>query len=264
MATTIANGGTVFAGVIYGVRTWDDPEIRYVGMTTVSVGVRERQHFKAAASGAKKTPFYDWLTKHRDDAFAIPLAFVGTGFSDLAHAEQEWIVALRADGHRLLNLTEGGMGPNGHVWTSEQREAAGDRARGRKNTHPLYGPDNPMFGRHHSEQQRERWSRMRAGTNRGAENPNFGKFGPAHPGFGHTMSDESRAQLSEARKGELNPNYGKRATDETRAKMSAVRRGRPQPHSVRSAHTRHHTNKGVFSPGCRHCIDDNHHERDVP
>jgi hypothetical protein len=64
------------------------------------------------------------------------------------------------------------------------------------------------------------------------------------------------------RRGELNPNFGKTASDETRAKMSAVRKGRPMPSSVRSAHTRHHTNKGVFKETCQHCIDDRRNERD--
>ena len=70
------------------------------------------------------------------------------------------------------------------------------------------------------------------------------------------MTPESRARLSEMRRGENNPNFGKSASDETRAKMSAVRKGRAMPSSIRSAHTRHHTNKGVFKETCLHCIDD--------
>lgn len=72
------------------------------------------------------------------------------------------------------------------------------------------------------------------------------------------MSEEARLQLSEMRRGENNPNYGKSASAETRDKMSAVGKGRPMPSSRRSAHTRHHTNMGVFKDTCQHCIDDIH------
>jgi len=70
------------------------------------------------------------------------------------------------------------------------------------------------------------------------------------------MSVESKQRLAEMRRGEGNPNFGKSASDETRAKMSAARKGKPMPSSVRNAHTRHHTNKGVVKDTCRHCIDD--------
>jgi hypothetical protein len=144
------------------------------------------------------------------------------------------------------------------VWSDEQRRAVGDRTRGTTHPNPLRGPDDPMWGRTHTDEQKAIWSEARKGTNAGATNPNFGKFGPAHPSYGHTMSPESRARLSEMRRGENNANFGKSASEETRAKMSAVRKGRPMPSSVRSAHTRHHTNKGVFTETCRHCIDDQH------
>uniref|UniRef100_UPI00389924EB NUMOD3 domain-containing DNA-binding protein n=1 Tax=Mycolicibacterium sarraceniae TaxID=1534348 RepID=UPI00389924EB len=90
----------------------------------------------------------------------------------------------------------------------------------------------------------------------GSENPNFGKFGADHPSFGHVISEEARRKLAEQRRGAGNPNYGCRASDETRAKMSAVRKGRPMPSSKRSAHTRHHTNRGIKKDDCRYCIED--------
>ena len=101
------------------------------------------------------------------------------------------------------------------------------------------------------------------GKRQSQANPNFGKFGEAHPSFGHTMSAESRARLSEMRRGEKNPNYGKTMSPEDRARRSAALKGRPRPSSVRSAHTRHHTNKGVFKETCRHCIDDQNNERGI-
>lgn len=254
-----SDGWSPIRGVVYAVRRFESPEFRYVGITTKTTETRRRQHLKSARAGTK-TPFYDWLrTMETDeDVYFQPMELVtGPELEELGAAERRWIVELRDDGHRLLNLTEGGLGSRGHVWTDEQRKAAGDRSRGRKRTNVPTGPDHPSWGQHRTDEQKARWSAQRKGMNAGAKNPNFGKFGPDHPSFGHKMSEEAKAQLAEVRRGENNPNYGKSASAETRSKMSAVRKGRPMPSSVRSAHTRHHTNKGVFKESCRHCIDDN-------
>ena len=152
--------------------------------------------------------------------------------------------------------TDGGLGPRGYVWTVEQRAAASLRSKGRKHPNPLRGEDNPMWGRRHSDEQKAIWSELRRGSITGEKNPNWNRRGADHPSFGRTWTDEQRERLSASRRGEKNPNFGKTASEETRAKMSAARRGRPMPSSVRSAHTRHHTNKGIVSETCRHCRDD--------
>jgi group I intron endonuclease len=247
-----------FVGVIYGVRLLGSPEYRYVGMTTKTITRRKSEHFKVADSG-RKTPFADWLRKRadREEAFFDSLELVMSDeLADLGEAERRWIDRLRQDGHRLLNLNEGGLGNHGYVWTEEQRQAAAERMRGQKRPDYPSGPDHPRWGTTWTDEQRARISEKRKGMNSGQSNANFGKFGSQHPSFGHTMSTESRARLAEARRGEKNPNFGKTASAETRAKRSAAMKGRPMPSSVRSAHTRHHTNKGVFKDTCRHCHDD--------
>ena len=245
-------------GVVYAARLYESGEYRYVGITSKTVEFRRRQHLKAARSG-RKTPFYDWLRKMEtdEDVYFQPMELIiNSSLDDLGEAERRWIAKLRRKGHRLLNLTEGGLGPRGYVWSEEQRKAAGDRSRGRKRTNVPTGVDHPSWGTRRTDELKAHWSRTRKGMNSGADNPNFGKFGPEHPSFGHRMTPEARQQLSEMRTGEQNPNFGKTASAETRAKMSAVRKGRPMPSSRRSAHTRHHTNKGVFKDTCTHCIED--------
>lgn len=247
-----------FVGSIYGVSGVGSAEYRYIGLTTGTVDRRRRQHLKSAKAGTK-SPFYDWVRRFEspEQVYFEPLELVmSDDLEDLGKAERRWIARLRDDGHRLLNLTEGGLGPRGYVWTAEQRQAAGDRARGRKRTNVPRGPDHPSWGRTHSDELKQQWSERRKGMNSGAANPNFGKVGPAHPSFGRVVTELTRAVLSEQKRGEKNPNFGKSASAETRAKMSAVRRGRPMPSSVRSAHTRHHTNAGMFKDTCKHCVDD--------
>ncbi|WP_115790500.1 NUMOD3 domain-containing DNA-binding protein [Arthrobacter silvisoli] len=249
METTTATGG-----LVYGIRLRRDVEYRYVGITTKTASRRFHQHLRVAATG-RKTPFYEWLRKHDPvEVIADELDWI-EGLPELGQAEIDWIAYLKADGNRLLSLAEGGLGPTGMAWTEEQREAARIRSTGRKGlSRP--GAANPFFGGRHTDEQRAKWAADRKGTYSGADNPNFGKFGEDHPGFGHTMSEEARKALSESRMGPGNPNFGKKASKETRAKMSAVRKGRPMPSSQRSAHTRHHTNKGIVKPTCQHCIDD--------
>lgn len=241
-------------GVVYGVRLRLGFDYRYVGLTTKSADIRLRQHFRVAANG-RKTPFYDWLRKQDpDEVVADELDWV-EGLEELGQAEISWISYLRRDGQPLLNLAQGGLGPTGVVWTEAMREAARIRSTGRPGT-SRFAEENPFYGRTHSDAQRAKWALERQGMNSGPANPNFGKFGADHPSFGRVMSEEARARLSEQRRGEGNPNFGRRASAETRAKMSAVRKGRPMPSSKRSAHTRHHTNKGVFRGTCQYCIED--------
>ncbi|MDJ0355427.1 NUMOD3 domain-containing DNA-binding protein [Paenarthrobacter sp. PH39-S1] len=249
------NGTTTATdGLVYGIRLRREVEYRYVGITTKTVSRRFHQHLRVAAEG-RKTPFYDWLRKQDlSQVIADELDWI-EGLLELGQAEIDWISYLRREGDRLLNLSEGGLGPTGVVWTEVQREAARIRNTGRKGlSRP--GAENPFYGGKHSLEQRRKWAGDRKGTNSGPHNPNFGKFGPDHPGYGHVMSEESRKVLSEARRGAKNPNYGKVPSAETRAKQSAAQKGQPKPSSQRSAHTRHHTNKGVEKADCRFCVED--------
>lgn len=245
METTTATGG-----LIYGIRLRREVEYRYVGMTTKTASRRFHQHLRVGAEG-RKTPFYDWLRKHDPaDVIADELDWV-EGLPELGQAEMEWISYLRREGDRLLNVSDGGLGPTGVVWTAEMREAARLRSTGRKIVR-AFGPGAPFYGKNHTVEQREKWSVERKGTNSGSSNANYGKFGSAHPSFGHTVPQESRKVLSAAKMGGKNPNFGKKLSEETRAKMSAAQKGRPK----RSAHTRYHTNQGMELAGCNYCVED--------
>lgn len=211
------------------------------------------QHLKEAAAG-RKTPFYDWLRKQDRDNVIVDQLDWADDLNELGEAEIAWIALLRHEGQPLLNIAAGGLGPTGVEWTAEMREAARIRSTGRK-VPSRFGEQNPFYQREHSAEQRAKWSVARKGTNVGPDNPNYGKFGADHPSFGHVMPAEAKARLSEMRKGAGNPNFGRTASNETRAKMSEARRGRPMPSSRRSAHTRHHTNKGVFKDTCQYCLD---------
>jgi hypothetical protein len=253
-----SRGWSPFVGVVYGVREMGSTEYRYVGLTTKTVSRRKSEHFAAAHRG-RKSPFGDWLRAHpdREAAYFHSLELVlSEELSDLGAAESRWIAKLREEGNRLLNLNEGGLGNHGYTWTEEQRAAASIRHTGRRRLNVPTGPDHPSWGTRRSDETRARMSEQRKGMNSGRANPNFGRFGAEHPSFGRRLSPEIRQRLSEQKRGERNPNFGKVMSEEGRNKRSDALKGRPMPSSVRSAHTRHHTNKGVFKDTCKHCLDD--------
>lgn len=65
--------------------------------------------------------------------------------------------------------------------------------------HGLYGENHPMYGKHHSEEARQ-------------------KISESNKGKCHT--EEAKKKISEAKKGEKNPNYGKKFSNEHKQKMS--------------------------------------------
>jgi hypothetical protein len=86
-------------GMIYGVSLRAEFDYRYVGLTTKSIEIRLKQHFKVARSG-RKTPFYDWLrARDCNDVIADKLDLVD-GLEELGWAEIDWIGLLRGRGTR--------------------------------------------------------------------------------------------------------------------------------------------------------------------
>lgn len=79
---------------------------------------------RLVARSGRKTPFYDWLRKHDGDGIVVDDIDHVQGLEELGMAEIFWIEALRREGHPLLNLSLGGLGPMGVEWTAEMREAA--------------------------------------------------------------------------------------------------------------------------------------------
>lgn len=94
-------------------------EVRYVGKTIRSLRQRLMQHRIASRKGA--LPVNRWMRKHHGVNLTGPyiklLEIVPNGF-DWAEREKAWISKF---GQRLLNLTNGGEGLSGHVFTDEHK-----------------------------------------------------------------------------------------------------------------------------------------------
>jgi group I intron endonuclease len=245
------------SGTIYGIKLAGNKEVRYIGMTTKDIKQRMKEHKKAARLG-KGYPVYDWIRKHGEDN--IEIFIVEKVVDSLETREIYWIDYYKKQGSRLLNLTDGGSGPNGHVWTKEQRERHSLKMKevvNRPEVAEKIKKNRPIvYGRKHSEEQKKKWSEQRKGSITGEKNPNYRKFGPAHPSYGRKLSEETKQRLSEQKRGKNNPNYGKPLSEETRKKLSVAQKGKPKPKSARSAHTRYHVNRNGFSDKCKYCLEE--------
>ena len=74
------------------------------------------------------------------------------------------------------------------------------------------GENNPMYGKHHTDEAKERMSKALSGEK--------------HPMYGKHLSEEQKKRMSEAHKGEKNPNYGKHFSEEHKNKLSTANKGK--------------------------------------
>ena len=103
--------------------------------------------------------------------------------------------------------------------------------RSEKSKQKMRGENNPNYGKHPSEETRQKMHKVKAGKN----HPLFGKHhsketiqkmceaqtGKNHPLFGKCHSEETKQKMSKAQAGKNNPNYGKHHlhSEETKLKM---------------------------------------------
>ena len=139
--------------------------------------------------------------------------------------------------HNGYNLTEGGNATRGYRHSDEWRQK-------------MSGKNHPFYGRHHSEESKQKMSVKKKGEN----NPFYGRHhseetlikfrGENNPFYGRHHSEETKQKISiknsnpslETRKkmsehhadvsGKNNPMYGKKLSEESRKKISDAIKGR--------------------------------------
>lgn len=202
--------------VVYGLKLVNAETYRYVGMTTTSAQQRGIEH-ESTARNSPKYPIHYWLRKHQGEVEMVMLSIRSPGgLDELAMEEQNWIARLRSEGHKLLNLTDGGEGPNGAVFSEAERKRRSEAVLGELN-------------------------------------PNYGKYGTASHMYGREFSESTRKKLSDAKLGELNPMYGREVSEYRKELYSKLFTGSKNPKAKYSAHKRHHVNKEILNVECRYC-----------
>ena len=146
--------------------------------------------------------------------------------------EQYYIKLFKTLWPNGYNLTEGG---DGGIPSDETRKKMSESRSSEK---------NPMFGKHHSDETKQKISRVHKGKQTSEEtkkklssalkgrimsDEHKKKIGEASKGRHH--SEESKKKMSETKKGlqsgEKHPMFGKHHSEEAKKKMSLARKGKP-------------------------------------
>ena len=107
----------------------------------------------------------------------------------------------------LRNLTNGGEGLSGLIWSEKHKEKISKSQKGKNNS---------FYGKNHSEETKKKLSKAFSGKN--------------HPQYGKTISEEHKIKLSEVHKGKIPWNKGKTGvqipSEETKKKRSKAMKDR--------------------------------------
>lgn len=198
-------------GVIYGLHDPETGELRYIGQTITTVKARLAVH--VSPSQLKKHSYVArWLLGlvRRGLEPTWSVLAEASDQEELDRLEIKLIALARDEGVRLVNLSDGGGGRAGWATPPEVREKIRRSNLGKP--HPKHTPEwkalmsEKMRGRNtNTPEHIERLRQMKIGVPR---------------------SEETRAKISEARKGIPSPMRGKHHTEETKAKVSASRKGK--------------------------------------
>lgn len=191
----------------------------YVGQTC-----KKPEHRWSNGNGYKGSVcFYSAIKKYGWDGFDHEIIASNLTKKEADSFEQILIKKLKTQNKKYgYNICDGGNRNNsfqGRKLSEEHRQKISESKIGEKNPMygvSLYGETNGMYGKHHSEECRQKMKEMFSGEN----NPMYGKH--------HT--EKTKKKISEARKGkyggENNPFYGKSHTDETKEKMRNAAKNR--------------------------------------
>ena len=111
------------AVLIYMLREYTSSSPRYVGKTSRSLHLRMANHMQVAGRNPR-LPVGRWLAKVKRSGGSVCIELlesVPVG-QDWQLREKFWIAKYRAEGAALLNLTDGGEGLSGHVFSVDHKE----------------------------------------------------------------------------------------------------------------------------------------------
>ncbi len=136
----------------------------------------------------------------------------------------------------LHNLTDGGDGASGYVFSEETKRKQSEAHKG----------NTTWLGKTHSEETKRKMSDTRKGKTHSEET----KRKQSEAKKGKTFSEESKRKMSEAQK-------GKTLSEETRRKMSETRKGKTHSEETKrkqsEAKKGQSTGKKWWNDGCGNC-----------
>ena len=142
------------------------------------------------------------ILKYGKENFKREILYFSKNNQENNEKEKEFIKLYNAVEDKMFyNISEGGDGGDiFHTLPLEQQEQLREKAR-----QQCLGKGNPMYGKHHTEETKEKLRKIDKS---------------------YTQTEEYRKNMSEATKGEKNGMYGKKHTEESKQKMSKAKKGK--------------------------------------
>lgn len=173
--------------IVYHAYHKDFPAF-YIGKTIHSLEHRKNQHKNEANRNRSKSHFYKAIRKYGFDSFEWKVLEQCDTLDKLNEAEIRWIKLVRECGHKLYNITAGGIGGDcggSEFWkknspSPEMREKISSSLKKyfKENEHPMKG--KPRNGHPHTEESKLKISASK---------------------IGHEVSEETRMKLRIANEG---------------------------------------------------------------
>jgi len=119
---TIGRASEPAGPTIYALCEYPSMVPRYVGKTVGWVGQRHKAHIRDAKRGGSR-PVQRWLRKQivAGNRLCVKHLEWLEPTDDVAERERYWIARFRTEYGNMLNLTDGGEGLPGHVFSPEHR-----------------------------------------------------------------------------------------------------------------------------------------------
>jgi len=122
----------------------------------------------------------------------------------------------------LCNLTNGGEGVSGYVWSNEAREKKSKAMKGKNNpNYGMVGEKNPNYGISLSNATKQKLS----AANKGKKMSTEAKRKIAKAATGRKMSNEAKQKISKVLKGQIPWNKGISISDEHKQKIGKAHKG---------------------------------------
>ena len=160
----------------------------YIGKTTKTLEERMRQH-KSDSKRHKNYAFYNAMNKYGFDNIKWEIIDdTAKNEIELSQKEIYWIkyynTYIHASNSNGYNTTLGGEGVSGLKYSEESKENLSKIRQ---------GEGNSFYGRHHTDETKEKISKSKLGKYKGKDNPNYG----------NKLTDEQKNKISTINKGRL-------------------------------------------------------------
>lgn len=130
---------------------------KYIGQTTQNLDARKNEHLKRSKTEYNH-PLYNDMRSLGYDNFLFEVVDSAKNKKELDEKETYYIKKYNTKFPNGYNLTEGGNGTVGYNHTVENKKKMKELKRDK-----YLGKNNPFWGKHHTEEQKAKWSIQRQG-----------------------------------------------------------------------------------------------------